>query len=73
MKNFKPAHFNWRVEGAVAVVTLKRPERKNPMTFNSYAELRDTFRRLAGADDIAGVVFGSAGGNFARAATSAPS
>jgi enoyl-CoA hydratase/carnithine racemase len=64
MKNFKPAHFNWRVEGAVAVVTLKRPERKNPMTFDSYAELRDTFRRLADADDIAGVVFGSAGGNF---------
>jgi enoyl-CoA hydratase/carnithine racemase len=64
MKDFKPAHFNWRVEGAVAVITLKRPERKNPMTFESYAELRDTFRQLADADDISAVVFGSNGGNF---------
>ena len=64
MKNFKPTHFNWRVDGAVAVITLKRPERKNPMTFDSYAELRDTFRQLADADDIAAVVFGSGGGNF---------
>jgi len=64
MKNCKPAHFNWRVEGEVAVITLKRPERKNPMTFDSYAELRDTFRQLVQADDIASVVMGSAGGNF---------
>jgi enoyl-CoA hydratase/carnithine racemase len=64
MKDFKPAHFNWRVDGAVAVITLMRPERKNPMTFESYAELRDTFRQLADADDIGAVVFGSNGGNF---------
>ena len=64
MKDFKPVHFNWRVEGTVAVITLKRPERKNPITFESYAELRDTFRRLADADDINAVVFDSNGGNF---------
>jgi enoyl-CoA hydratase/carnithine racemase len=64
MKSFKPAHFNWRIEGAVAVISLMRPERKNPMTFESYAELRDTFRQLAHADDIGAVVFGSAQGNF---------
>jgi enoyl-CoA hydratase/carnithine racemase len=64
MKNHKPAHFNWRADGAVAVISLMRPERKNPMTFESYAELRDTFRALANADDIKAVVFGSNGGNF---------
>jgi enoyl-CoA hydratase/carnithine racemase len=64
MKSFKPSSFNWRVEGSVALITLQRPERKNPMTFESYAELRDTFRQLADADDISAVVFGSNGGNF---------
>ena len=64
MKDFKPAHFNWRCEGDVAVITLKGRERKNPITFESYAELRDTFRKLADTDDIKAVVFGSNGGNF---------
>ena len=64
MKNYKPAHFNWRVEGSVAIITLSRPERKNPLTFESYAELRDTFRQLSYADDIKAVVIGSSGGNF---------
>lgn len=64
MTNFKPAHFNWRIDGKVAVITMMRPERKNPMTFESYAELRDTFRQLAYADDIKAVVIGSNGGNF---------
>jgi enoyl-CoA hydratase/carnithine racemase len=64
MKDFKPAHFNWRVENSVALITLMRPDRKNPMTFDSYAELRDTFRQLTYAEDIAAVVFGSSGGNF---------
>lgn len=64
MKDFKPAHFSWRVDGTVAVITLTRPERKNPMTFESYAELRDTFRKLVYAEDINAVVFGSNGGNF---------
>jgi enoyl-CoA hydratase/carnithine racemase len=64
MMDFKPVHFNWRAEGKVAVITLARPERKNPMTFDSYAELRDTFRKLTDADDIKAVVIGSNGGNF---------
>ena len=64
MKDFKPSSFNWRVEGSVALITLRGPERKNPITFESYAELRDTFRQLADADDISAVVLGSNGGNF---------
>jgi enoyl-CoA hydratase/carnithine racemase len=64
MKEFKPAHLNWRSEGDVAVITLKGSERKNPITFESYAELRDSFRKLAVADDIKAIVFGSNGGNF---------
>ena len=65
MADFKPQHFNWRMEaGGVAVITLPRPERKNPITFGSYAELRDTFRRLLTASDVKAVVFGSNGGNF---------
>jgi enoyl-CoA hydratase/carnithine racemase len=62
---FKPQHFNWRMEaGGVAVISLPRPERKNPITFGTYAELRDTFRRLVYASDVKAVVFGSSGGNF---------
>ena len=64
MANITPKHFNWRMEGDVAVISLDRPERKNPLTFESYAELRDTFRDLVYADDIKAVVFGSNGGNF---------
>jgi enoyl-CoA hydratase/carnithine racemase len=64
MKEFNPAHFNWGCAGDVAVITLKGSERKNPITFESYAELRDTFRKLAIADDIKAVVFGSNDGNF---------
>jgi enoyl-CoA hydratase/carnithine racemase len=64
MKEFKPVHFNWRAEGDVALITLKGSERKNPITFDSYAELRDTFRKLTVADDIKAVVFGSNEGNF---------
>jgi enoyl-CoA hydratase/carnithine racemase len=65
MAQFKPEHFNWRMEaGGVAVVSLKRPERKNPITFESYAELRDTFRKFATTDDVKAIVFGSNGGNF---------
>jgi enoyl-CoA hydratase/carnithine racemase len=64
MKDFKPQHFSWRLVDDVAVMTFNRPERKNPITFDSYAELRDTFRRLADSDEIKAVVFGSNGGNF---------
>jgi enoyl-CoA hydratase/carnithine racemase len=62
--NFEPRHFRWRLDGRVGVVTLDRPERKNPLTFDSYAELRDLFRGLAGADDVKTVVLTGAGGNF---------
>jgi enoyl-CoA hydratase/carnithine racemase len=64
MRSFKPQHFNWRMDGDVAVIQLNRPERKNPLTFESYAELRDTFKLLAAADDVKAVVFASNGGNF---------
>ncbi|HEX6361481.1 MAG TPA: enoyl-CoA hydratase family protein [Albitalea sp.] len=57
-------HVGWHVEGRVGVVTLDRPERKNPLTFDSYAELRDLFLALARADDVRAVVIQGAGGNF---------
>jgi enoyl-CoA hydratase/carnithine racemase len=60
----EPAHFLWRMENEVAVIQLGRPERKNPLTFASYAELRDTFRALAYADDVKAVLFLPNGGNF---------
>ena len=64
MNDFKPQHFNWRVENRVATITLKGAERKNPITFESYAELGATFRALTSAGDIKAIVFGSNGGNF---------
>ena len=62
--NFKPRHFLWQVDGSVATITLNRPERKNPLTLESYSELRDTFRDLVYADNIKTVVITGAGGNF---------
>ncbi len=62
--DFKPQHFLWQREGKVATVTLNRPERKNPLTLESYAELRDAFRDLVYADDIKTIVIAGAGGNF---------
>jgi enoyl-CoA hydratase/carnithine racemase len=59
-----PQHFGWAVERQVGVITLNRPERKNPLTFDSYAELRDLFRLLAAAADVRAVVVQGAGGNF---------
>ncbi len=64
MADLKPSNFNWRMEGEVAVISLARPERKNPLTFESYAELRDAFRGLVDADDVKAVVVASEGGNF---------
>jgi len=61
---FNPAHFLWKFEDGVATVTLNRPERKNPLTFESYDELRDTFRALKGARQVKVVVLRGAGGNF---------
>ena len=64
MSALKPTHFLWRMDGDVAVIQLGRPERKNPLTFESYAELRDTFRGLPYADDVKAVAFLPNGGNF---------
>jgi enoyl-CoA hydratase/carnithine racemase len=61
---FAPEHFLWCFEAGVATVTLNRPERKNPLTFESYAELRDTFRALVYAREVKAVVVAGAGGNF---------
>ena len=69
MKSFRATdyvatHFKWEVAGKVGLITLNRPERKNPLTFESYAELRDLFRNLSCADDVKAVVVTGAGGNF---------
>lgn len=64
MADHAPAHFLWQVADRVATIRLDRPDRKNPLTFESYAELRDTFRALAYARDVDVVVLGSNGGNF---------
>ena len=59
-----PEHFDWKVEDKVGTLTIDRPDRKNPLTFQSYAEIRDTFRALKYADDVKTVVVTGAGGNF---------
>ena len=61
---FRPEHFLWEYADGVATVTLNRPERKNPLTFESYAELRDTFRALTDAREVKVVMIRGAGGNF---------
>src|ERR1700691_4609839 len=63
-EHYKPKHFHWRQDGLVGVVTLNRPERKNPLTFDSYAELRDLFRALVAVKEIRAIVITGAGGNF---------
>ena len=60
----EPEHFRWAFADGVATITLNRPERKNPLTFESYAELRDTFRELAFTPEVKAVVITGAGGNF---------
>lgn len=64
LQSYQARHFSYRMDGAVALVSLNRPERKNPLTFDSYAELRDLFRSLALADDVHAVVLSGEGGNF---------
>ena len=64
MATLKPQHFLWEVSGRIATIRLNRPERKNPLTFDSYAELRDWFRALAYDDTVKAVVFAPNGGNF---------
>lgn len=61
---YRPQHFLWALDGKVGTITLNRPERKNPLTFESYAELRDLFRALAYGDAVKAVVITGAGGNF---------
>ena len=61
---YEAKHFGWSVNAGVATITLNRPERKNPLTFESYAELRDLFRQLAYATDVKVVVMHGAGDNF---------
>jgi enoyl-CoA hydratase/carnithine racemase len=63
---YAPRHFRWQAseDGRIATITLDRPEKKNPLTFDSYAELRDLFRGLAAASDVRAVVLTGAGGNF---------
>jgi enoyl-CoA hydratase/carnithine racemase len=64
LAGYTAEHFRWKVERHVGVITLARPERKNPLTFESYAELRDLFRQLAYADDVRAIVVEGEGGNF---------
>lgn len=64
LSGYQATHFRWEAEGGVATITLNRPERKNPLTFDSYAELRDLFGRLKYATDIHAVVVAGAGDNF---------
>ena len=64
LAGYRAEHFQWDVKEGVATVTLNRPERKNPLTFDSYAELRDLFGQLKYATDVHALVVTGAGGNF---------
>jgi enoyl-CoA hydratase/carnithine racemase len=64
LADYQARHFLWSVEGRVGTIELNRPERKNPLTFESYAELRDLFRQLAYATDVKTIVIHGAGNNF---------
>ncbi len=64
LANYQGRHFKYEVDAHVATITLHRPERKNPLTFESYAELRDLFRAMPYAADIHAVIVTGAGENF---------
>lgn len=64
LADYQAQNFMFKVEHGVGTLTLNRPERKNPLTFESYAELRELFRALASADDVKALVITGAGGNF---------
>src|SRR5687768_11138472 len=64
LSDYQAKHFLWRVEESVGYVTLNIPERKNPLTFESYAELRELFRDLVYDSGIRAVVIAGAGDNF---------
>ena len=61
---YQARHFSWQCDGAVGTITLNRPERKNPLTFDSYAELGQLFEALRRSTDVKAVVVAGAGGNF---------
>jgi enoyl-CoA hydratase/carnithine racemase len=65
-QHYAAQHFAWHCpgDGRVATITLNRPDKKNPLTFESYAELRDLFRGLVYASDVRSVVLTGEGGNF---------
>jgi enoyl-CoA hydratase/carnithine racemase len=63
-ETYNPKHFTWVFEQGVGKITLNRPERKNPLTFDSYAELRDLFRDLTGNARVKAIVISGAGDNF---------
>ncbi len=64
LADIRPQHFGWHVEDRVATVTLNRPERKNPLTFDSYRELAETFNRLRHVEEVKAIVLTGAGENF---------
>ncbi len=64
LAGYSARHFGWQASEGVATITLNRPERKNPLTFDSYAELRDLFAQLRFATDVHAVVLQGAGDNF---------
>lgn len=64
LADYRAEHFGWKTEGKVGIITLDRPERKNPLTFESYAELRELFRRLQYSTDVKSVVIQGRGDNF---------
>jgi enoyl-CoA hydratase/carnithine racemase len=64
LAGYQSRHFAYAASSKVATITLNRPEKKNPLTFDSYAELRDLFRRMAAAGDISAIVITGAGDNF---------
>ena len=61
---YTATHFAWHFDAGVGTITLNRPERKNPLTFQSYAELRDLFHALRFATDVKAIVVTGEGGNF---------
>ena len=64
LADYRATHFSWRLESGIAYVELNTPQRKNPLTFESYAELRDLFRALCYDREIRVVIISGAGNNF---------
>ena len=64
MINYKAKHFNYKTDNGIAIISMKGAKQKNPLTFDSYAELRDVFREMVYSDDIHAVILGSNEGNF---------